>query len=103
MKFLSPFKHVLRTTAALFHGRFSPATVLAWSICVIIILLILILAWDAYLFTQSISPPQANNMTESKTTLTSQHIDNAIRILDQRQIQFDTILHQITGTTTTSF
>lgn len=103
MKFPSSFKHIIRLASAIFRGRFSPATTLVWGICTIAILLVLILGWDTYLFMQSISPPQANDIVESKTTLTAQDIDNAIQILDQQKVQFDTLLNQIMGTTTISF
>lgn len=102
MKYLSSIEHIIRAIPEIFR-RLSPAMVFAWSICIVAILLVSMLGWDAYLFMQSISPPQANDIVESKTTLTAQDIDNAIQILDQRQMQFDTLLHQITGTTTISF
>ncbi|MDP3769396.1 MAG: hypothetical protein Q8R40_00470 [bacterium] len=103
MKFLSPLKYIIRVAVGIFQGRFSQTAVLGWGICVIVILLVIICSWDAYLFTQSIAPPKGDDVTEPRTTLTSKEIDNAIHILDQQQIEFNKLIGQSTGTTTNPF
>jgi hypothetical protein len=53
---------------------------------------------------QSIAPIQSVTIQESKKiSLTVQEIDEAIRIIDQRQEKFTTLLREITSTTTISF
>lgn len=88
-----------------FHRiRFTQTTVLTYGVLLLLVFIILILGWDASLFMQSLSSPQATTINESKKmSLTSQDIDDAIHILDQRQQKFNALLKGITGTTTISF
>lgn len=84
--------------------RFTQASVLMGGIIVLIMLFLAVIAWDAYLFTQSVSPLQASATDQSKQiSLTPQTIDEGIDILNQRKQKFDNILQNVTGTTTISF
>ncbi len=78
--------------------------VLAWGMIIVTVCLIIILIQDTVFFMQSISPPRPQATGTSKQiSLTSQDIDDAIHILDQRQQQFNTLIQGFTGTTTISF
>ena len=79
-------------------------TILIYGMAILVVFVIAILAWDTYLFMRSIAPIQPVTVQESKrSSLTSQDIDEAIRIIDQRQQRFTNLLQEMTSTTTISF
>lgn len=84
--------------------RFTQIMILVYGVKVLALCIIAVLAWDAYLFIQSIVPIESTSVRESKKiSLTSEDIDDAIRIIDQRQQKFTALLEKITSTTTISF
>ncbi len=96
-KFFQKFKFLRRI-------RFTQIMILAYGVEVLALCIVAVLAWDAYLFIQSSAPIESTSVQESKKiSLTSEDIDEAIRIIDQRQQQFTTLLEKTTGTTTIPF
>ncbi len=84
--------------------RFTPAVALAAGMIFLAVISLSILLWDGYLFMQSLSPAQSEPRKESKKiSLTSEDIDDAIRILDKRTRQFETLIHAGSATTTIVF
>ena len=75
--------------------------ILAWGTVAWIGLMLFILFWDGYLFYQSLSPTEkASVVSIKKTPFTSDDINDAIQLLDEREQMFNTILHELTGTST---
>ena len=104
MKLMALVKNIGAKITSIFNGRFSQTRVLTGSVLMIVLLLVVMLSWDAFLFMRSIAPAKGDGNIESKTvTLTPQDIDGAIRILNERQAQFNALLQKISGTTTVSF
>lgn len=104
MNIAARLKQIIQKLANIRRIRFTQAAVITWGIGFLVIFLIAVLAWDASLFMQSISPLQTETATSSKqATLTSQDIDGAIRILDAKQQQLNLLLKGSTGTSTISF
>ncbi len=98
------FKKIFNQFHFLRRLRITQTGVLIYGTLLVVIGFVSILGWDAYLFMQSISPPQAAVINKSeKISLTAQEIDDAIHILDQREQQFNILLKQTTGSTTISF
>lgn len=84
--------------------RLTHIAVLVYGTIALAIFAIAIFGWDAYLFIQSLSPPEPAEIQESKKiSLTSEDIDEAIRIIDQRQQQFTTLLQEATTSAAISF
>ena len=84
--------------------RFTQIMILTYGTAVLIICIVAVLAWDAYLFMQSITPIEPITAQESKKiSLTTEEINEAISIIDQRQEKFTALLKEITSTTTISF
>lgn len=84
--------------------RFTQMMILTYGVGALALCIVVVLAWDAYLFIQAIAPIESTSMQESKKiSLTPEDIDEAIRIIDQRQQQFTALLQKTTGTTTISF
>lgn len=84
--------------------RFTQIMILTYGVGALALCILAILAWDAYLFMQAIAPIESISIQESKKlSLTLGDIDEAIRIIDQRQQQFTALLEKTTGTTTISF
>lgn len=95
---------ILRKFQFLRRIKFTQTTVLLYGIVLLFVLIMGVLGWDAYLFIQSIAPQETIMIKKSKEiSLTSQDIDDAIHILDDRQEHFTTLLKDITSTTTITF
>ena len=84
--------------------RFTQIMILIYGVEMLVLGIVAVLAWDAYLFIQSSAPIESTSAQESKKiSLTFDDIDEAIHIIDQRQQQFTALLQKTTGTTTISF
>lgn len=94
-------KKILKKFSFLSRIHFTQIMILVYGTIALAMLLVAVLGWDTYLFIQSISPLEAVTISEpKKISLTSQDIDGAIRIIDQRQQQFDNLLKTTTASTT---
>lgn len=104
MNILSVIKKFFPKFQFLRRIRFTQIVILTYGMGVLAVCIIAVLAWDAYLFMRSIAPIKPATIQESKKiSLTAQEMDEAIRIIDQRQQTFTTLLKEITSTTTISF
>ena len=104
MNIAAGLKHITQKFTFISRIRLTQAAVITWGTMLLGIFLIAMLAWDASLFMQSISPLQVETSTSSKqASLTSEDIDTAIRILDTKQQQLNLLLIGSTGTSTISF
>ncbi|GEM_PF-3193767 len=96
---LAILKKIKNPLALIRRLRLTQTAVLMTGIIFLAIFLVSILMWDGYLFMQSITPPTAAPIKNSKEmSLAPQDIDDAIHILDARQQQFNTLLKTTTGT-----
>ncbi|MDP3769680.1 MAG: hypothetical protein Q8R40_01915 [bacterium] len=101
---LAILKKIKNPAALIRRLRLTQTTVLMIGIIFLAIFLVGILMWDGYLFMQSITPPTAAPIKNSKeVSLVAQDIDDAIQILNTRQQQFNTLLKTTTGTTQNLF
>lgn len=84
--------------------RLTQTAVVAVGTMLLVLFAIAILLWDASLFLQSLSGLQPKTATSSQqVSLTAQDINDAINILDNRQQQFNALIHSTAGTSTISF
>lgn len=84
--------------------RFTQHTVILWGMAVCAVCATGIIIWDGALFLESIAPLEPQTETQTKQiSLTSQDIDDAMQILNQRQKRFNTLIIDVAGTSTISF
>lgn len=97
-------KKIFQRFAFFRHIRFTHITILIYGTIALAVLVISALGWDTYLFIQSISPLEAVEIKEpKKISLASKDIDEAIRIINQRQEKFTTLLKATNASSTISF
>lgn len=101
MNIIARFKKMTMWVRA--HVRFTQITVLAWGMVMVSILALCILAWDTHLFFQATAAQKIDTIPASRTSINGKDIQDAIKILNGEQDKFNTILRQITATTTVSF
>ncbi len=101
---LAIFKKIKNPIALIRRIHLTQTAVLMTEIIFLAIFLVSTLMWNGYLFMQSITPPTAAPIKNSKqASLAPQDIDDAIHILDARQQQFNALLKGTTGTTSNLF
>lgn len=84
--------------------RISRTMIVTCGMFFLILLTFFVLGWDMFLFTQSFSFLKQKKIDALKQlSLTTQDINDAIHLLDERQEQFNAILQAATGTTTIVF
>ena len=104
MNIAARLKQIIQKLAFIGRIRLTQAAVIIWGTVLLVVFLLAMLAWDASLFMQSISPVQPEAAGTSKqASLATQDIDDAIRILNIKQQQFNLLLAGSTGTSTISF
>jgi len=97
-------KKILQKLTFFQHIHFTQIMILVYGTMILTVFAVAVLGWNTYLFIQSISPLETVEIKESKKiSITSQNIDEAINIIDQRQQRFEALLKKTTGTTTISF
>ena len=104
MNIIARLKQIVQKFAFIGRIRLTQTAVIKWGMICIITFLIALLAWDASLFMQSISPLQPETAASSKrASLSAEDIDDAIHILNTKQQQLNLLLTGSAATSTISF